>query len=492
MLKIVASRTKSGMFLSACLAVISSGIAAEKPNVLLICVDDLKPLLGCYGNKVIKTPNIDSLAARSVIFENAYCNQAVCAPSRNALMTGLRPDTIGIYDLETNFREAVPNAVTIPQAFMKAGYKTSALGKIMHVGHGNKEDAASWSTPHWSPKAPPYALAANIKIHRQLKGTERGPATESADVPDDFYGDGKTTLETIKRLREYGKFPNQPFFLAFGLTRPHLPFVAPKRYWDLYKRADINLAEFRKAPENAPPFAGQEGGELRRYHHMPAKGALPDDLQRELIHGYYAATSYADSQIGLVLKALDDLDLTKHTIIILWGDHGWHLGDHGFWCKHTNFEQATHIPFLIALPGNRTGEGKRTRAFVETVDLYPTLCELAEIPAPPELDGQSLANILRNPELSNKTHAFHVYPRSTKLGRAIRTSGYRFVEWKVPGAPRESAVLELYDMKNDPLETRNIAANDLATIKVMQEILAHYPEAKPQVKVNHRKVKSAR
>lgn len=465
-----------------CLGFMPVSFAAEKPNVLLICVDDLKPLLGCYGDKIIQTPNIDKLASRSTIFESAYCNQAVCAPSRNALMTGLRPDTIGIYDLETNFRKAVPDAVTIPQAFMKAGYKTSALGKIMHVGHGNKEDAASWSTPHWSPKGSPYALAENIKIHNQLQKTERGPATESADVPDDFYGDGKTAIETVKRLEQFKKSPQQPFFLAFGLTRPHLPFVAPKKYWDLYKRSDIKLAEFRKSPENAPPFAGQTGGELRRYHNIPDKGALPDDLQRELIHGYYASTSYADSQIGLVLKALDDLDLTKNTIIVLWGDHGWHLGDHGFWCKHTNFEQAARIPFLISLPGAKTGKGQRTRALVETVDLYPTLCELAGIPAPEKLDGQSLVKILRDPAASNKNHAFHVYPRNEKLGRAIRTATHRFVEWKVPGAAKESAVLELYDLKNDPLEKKNIAAEDPATIAAMQNILARYPEAKPQLK----------
>ena len=463
------------------LVTISPG--ADKPNVLLICIDDLKPLLGCYGEKAVKTPHIDRLASRSTIFESAYCNQAVCAPSRNALMTGLRPDTIGIYDLETNFRKAVPDAVTIPQAFMKAGYKTSALGKIMHVGHGNKEDVASWSTPHWSPKGSQYALPENIRIlNDRMENDERGPATESAEVADNFYGDGKTALETVKRLEEFKKSPNQPFFLAFGLVKPHLPFVAPKKYWDLYQRSDIKLAEYRKAPEKAPPFAGQQGGELRRYHGIPAKGALPDDLQRELIHGYYAATSYADAQIGLVLKALDDLDLTKNTIIILWGDHGWHLGDHGFWCKHTNFEQAARIPFLISLPGAKSGEGQRTRAFVETVDLYPTLCELAGISIPEKLDGQSLVKILRDPEASNKNHAFHVYPRNGKLGRAIRTATHRFVEWKVPGAPKESAVLELYDMRNDPLEKKNIAADDPATIAVMREMLAQYPEAKPQVK----------
>lgn len=482
MIKTVSWKKISSICVFTWFAVAPFNFAAEKPNVLLICIDDLKPLLGCYGDKIIKTPNIDRLATRSTIFESAYCNQAVCAPSRNALMTGLRPDTIGIYDLETNFRKAVPNAVTIPQTFMKAGYKTSALGKIMHVGHGNTEDAASWSTPHWSPKGAPYALAENNKIYDQLEKLERGPATESADVPDNFYGDGKTAIETINRLKQFKETPNQPFFLAFGLIRPHLPFVAPKKYWDLYERSEIQLAEFRKSPENAPPFAGQNGGELRRYHNIPDKDALPDDLQRELIHGYYASTSYADAQIGLVLDALDDLDLTKNTIVVLWGDHGWHLGDHGFWCKHTNFEQATRIPFLISLPATKMHEGTRSQSFVETVDIYPTLCELAGIPVPEKLDGQSLVKILRDPKASNKNHAFHVYPRNEKLGRAIRTATHRFVEWKVPGAPSETAVLELYDMKNDPLEKKNIAAENPTIIAEMQKILAQYPEAKAQVK----------
>lgn len=245
-------------------AVVATAFSAEKPNVLLICVDDLKPTLGCYGDAVAITPHIDKLASRSTLFENAYCNQAVCAPSRNALMTGLRPDTIGIYDLETNFRIAVPDAVTLPQAFFKAGYETSAMGKIMHVGHGNDEDAASWNIPHWKSKASQYALPKNKADPNQKGRPERGAAFESADVPDDSYGDGQTAIEAIKRLKQAKQSPNKPFFMAVGFSKPHLPFVAPKKYWDLYKRSEIPLAEFRKIPENAPSFAPQYGGELRK------------------------------------------------------------------------------------------------------------------------------------------------------------------------------------------------------------------------------------
>jgi iduronate 2-sulfatase len=270
--------------------------------------------------------------------------------------------------------------------------------------------------------------------------------------------------------------------MAVGFIRPHLPFVAPKKYWDLYKRSEIPLAEFRKAPENAPSFAPQYGGELRNYKGIPQSGPLPDDLQRELIHGYYAATSYTDAQIGKVLQALDDLGLTDNTIIVLWGDHGWHLGDHGMWCKHTNYEQAARIPLLVSKPGSKTGEIKRTKAFAENVDIYPTLCELAGVPLPIKPDGKSLTSVLSDPKAKSKDHAIHVYPRGDKLGRAIRTERYRLVEWKVPGAPAETAILELYDYQNDPLEKKNIAAEAPEAVATMRKILDSYPEAKPQVK----------
>ncbi|MDQ3815179.1 MAG: sulfatase-like hydrolase/transferase [Armatimonadota bacterium] len=461
-------------------------------NVLFIAVDDLKPLLGCYGEKNVHSPNIDRLAARGVLFERAYCNQAVCAPSRNALLTGLRPQTLGIYDLGTNFRKAVPNAVTLPQQFMKAGYRAAAIGKISHVGHGNHEDAASWSVPHAHPGGT-YANPENQQAMQrrvaeakargaspnEMIAASRSVAYESADVPDDAYGDGKIAEEAIRRLQAAKDKPGKPFFLAVGFYKPHLPFCAPKKYWDLYDPAKFKLAEPQTPPQGAPEFAPQFGGELRQFLGIPKEGRLPDDLQRTLIHGYHAATSYMDAQVGRVLNALDETGLAQNTIIVLWGDHGWHLGDHGMWCKHTNYEQAARIPLIVCVPGIKNGV--KTSALVETVDLYPTLCELAGLPVPPGLEGTSFVPVLKDPTARTKQSIIHVYPRRDLLGRAIRTARHRFVEWKKPGAPAESAVFELYDYETDPLETRNLASEQPAIVAELRTILAKHPEAKPQI-----------
>ena len=471
------------------------------PNVLLICVDDLKPLLGCYGDQRIKSPNIDRLAGRGVVFERAYCNQAVCSPSRNTLMTGKRPTTLGIYDLGTNFRKADPDAVTLAQFFMRHGYRTEAMGKIFHVGHGNGEDSASWSVPHWSPKAAAkggYALPANREAapvragaavgkppRSQTPNLPRGSATECADVPDTTYGDGLIADEAIRRLRSAKDQPGQPFFMGVGFLKPHLPFVAPKRYWDLYNRADFQPHPRTTPPAGAPEFAPSTWGELRNYSDIPETGPLTADQQRLLIHGYHAAVSYMDAQLGRVLDELDKLDLTKNTVVVLWGDHGWHLGDHGMWCKHTNYEQATRIPVVVAAPGLAKA-GARCRALVETADLYPTLCELAGLPVPAGLDGASFAGVLQDPATARTKEAvFHVYPRTPKglgelLGRAVRTERYRLVEWKQAGAPAAGAILELYDYATDPGETRNLAADQPETVAQLRTILDRQPAAKPQ------------
>lgn len=457
---------------------IASAAAPGKPNVLLICVDDLKPLLGCYGDSHAKTPNLDKLAKRAVVMESAYCNQAVCAPSRNALMTGLRPQTLGIYDLGTNFRKSRPNAVTMSQHFQKQGYRTEALGKIFHVGHGNGEDAASWDVPHFSPwKVGNYKAAESLATLRS-KGT-KGPAFEVADVPDDAYPDGFLATEVIRRLTEAKKRRETPFFMGIGFAKPHLPFCAPKKYWDLYDPAQLPLATVTEPPVGAPRYAPQFGGELRSYDGIPAKGALPHELQRKLVHGYYATASYMDAQLGRVLDKLDELKLADHTIIVLWGDHGWHLGDHGMWCKHTNYEQAARIPLLIAAPGIAPA---RTSALVETVDIYPTLSELAGLSMPEGLDGISFAKVLRNPDQRVRDSIIHVYPRNKMLGRAIRTARHRMVEWKAPGAETSTAEYELYDYEKDPLETKNLADSQPEILASLKSILATHPEAKPQIK----------
>ncbi|MFO0905183.1 MAG: sulfatase-like hydrolase/transferase [Pirellulales bacterium] len=457
----------------------------RKPNVLLICVDDLKPALRCYGDSLAHTPNLDRLAQRGVLFERAYCNQAVCSPSRNALLTGLRPQTLGIYDLPTHFRRAAPDAHTIGQHFRAQGYRTESLGKIFHVGHGNQDDAASWSVPSWKPKGKGYALPENQAPpgNKAQDADWRGAAYESAEVPDSFYGDGQIADEAIRRLQVAGEKPDEPFLLAVGFLKPHLPFVAPKKYWDLHPLAKFSVAAVRNPPQGAPTYAPQFGGELRQYKDVPT-GPLADLWQQTLIQGYYAAVSYMDAQLGRVLDELDRLQLTDDTIIVLWGDHGWHLGDHGMWCKHTNYEQAARIPLIVAAPAG--ARAARSSALVETVDLFPTLAQLADLPAPAQIDGRSFASLLTRPDAAHRDHVIHVYPRSVKergqvLGRAIRTERYRLVEWKAFDDPTGKVDYELYDYQSDPLETRNLYHDQPEAAAPLRALLAQHPPAKPQV-----------
>jgi len=345
--------------------------------------------------------------------------------------------------------------------------------------------------PHFSQKTIIYALKENnppestreqalFENKKEAWKLPRGAPTENADVPDERYGDGMIADEAIKRLTAAKARPEQPFFLAVGFLKPHLPFVAPKKYWDLYDPASFKLPELQKAPEGAPEFAPSTWGELRQYQDMPEKGPVTTEQAIHLIHGYYAATSYMDAQLGKVLDALDSNGFAENTIIVLWGDHGWHLGDHGMWCKHTNYEQATRIPVIVAAPGVLPGQ--RTQALVETVDIYPTLAELASLPAPAKLDGRSFASVLKNPGTSTRDHAIHVYPRGEGLvGRAIRTQRHRLVEWKKPGEAPESAILELYDYETDPAETKNLAAEQPQVVSELRKLLATHPEAKPQL-----------
>lgn len=472
--------------------------AADKPNVLLICVDDLKPALGCYGDPLAKTPNIDRLAARGMRFELAYCNQAVCAPSRNNLMLGVRSTTLGIYSLGDNFRLAQPQAVTLTQYFMRHGWRAEAVGKILHSGHGNRDDEASWSVPTHKEKVVEYAdpkwsaggtltreeaLFGNAKLG-QIRELPRGPAWENLDVPDNAYADARIADEGIRRLRAARERRGQPFFLALGFVKPHLPFTVPRKYWEMHDEAGFRLAEHTTPIEGAPPYAGKTLLELNQYTPIPDSPPVPPDVQRTLIHGYYAATSFADAQIGRVLNELEALGIADNTLIVLWGDHGWHFGDHGMWTKHTNYEQANRIPLIVVAPGVARAGG-RTRQLAETVDIYPTLVELAGLPKPQvaqALDGLSLVPVLRDPATRVRDHAYHAFPRQRAgqqvIGRAIRTERYRLVEWKPAGAPADKADLELYDYEAAPLESRNLATEQPKVVAELRAILARHPEAK--------------
>jgi iduronate 2-sulfatase len=408
-------------------------------------------------------------------------------------MVGLRSQTLGIYDLGTNFRKAVPDAVTLAQHFRQHGYRTEAMGKIFHVGHGNHEDKASWSVPHFSPKGGGYVLPANVdRVKRtfekakaegvaesKMAALPKGAPTECADVSDNAYSDGKIADEAIRRLKAAKQKPDEPWFIAVGFLKPHLPFCAPKKYWDLYDAAALAMPALKSPPIGAPQFAPTTWGELRQYSDIPATGPLDDAKTRHLIHGYHAAVSFMDAQLGRVLDELDRQGLAKNTIIVLWGDHGWHLGDHGMWCKHTNYEQAARIPLIVCAPGMKAGV--KTGALAETVDIYPTLCELAGLPAPRGLDGASFAAALKDPVAETKEAVLHVYPRSPGMGRAVRTARYRLVEWKKPGAAADTAALELYDYEADPAETKNLAADRPEVISQLRAMLARHPEARPQI-----------
>jgi iduronate 2-sulfatase len=466
-----------------------SANAADPPNVLLILVDDLKPSFGAYGDKFVHSPNLDRLAARGMRFDRAYCNQAVCAPSRNALLTAARSTSLGIYDLGTNFRKAVPDAITLPQHFQLNNYLSCGVGKVFHIGHGNVGDPRSWSVPFEPHKVVEYVLPAStggqltreeaLFANQSAKGLPRGAAWEKADVDDEAYADGRIATRGVQLLQSFDS-NGPPFFLALGFVKPHLPFCAPQKYWDLYDPKTLPLPRIKTPPQDAPPYAGKTLGELDQYEPIPNHPPLSDETIRTLIHGYYASLSYVDAQIGRVLDELDRLDLAKNTIVVLWGDHGYHLGDHGMWTKHTNYEQANRIPLIIAAPGI-TPPGSNTTALIESVDLFPTLCELAGLPAPtgPQpIDGTSLLPILKNPRATIRDHAYHCFPRGDRLGRAIRTDRHRLVEWKKFGASADTAEYELYDLEKDPLETQNIAQSQPLVVKQLAAMLARHPEPK--------------
>ena len=471
------------------------GYAAERRNILLILVDDLKPALGCYGDPLAKTPNIDRLAARGMRFDMAYCNQAVCAPSRNNLLLGTRSTSLGIYSLGQNFRQAAPDAVTMPQYFMKHGWRTEAIGKILHTGHGNHDDNASWSVPPMHEKVVEYLIpsnSANGQLTReeafftnqklgQIKSLPRGSAWEIADVDDSAYADGRIADEGIQRLRAAKeRSGTTPFFIALGFVKPHLPFTAPRKYWDMHDPDAFVLAEDQVHPDGAPSYAGKRGGEIVNYSPLTVNNLKDESIQRRLIHGYYAAASFADAQIGRVLDELDRLELSKNTLIVLWGDHGWHLGDHGYWTKHTNYEQANRIPLIFVAPGVAK-PGSVTQQLAETVDVYPTLAELSGLPAPngpQSIDGVSMVPVLRDPSLRIRNYAYHCYPRGGRIGRAIRTDRYRLVEWKKSGAPDDAADLEVYDYQRDPGERRNVAESKPEVVAELRNILNSHPEAK--------------
>ena len=491
----------------------------QKPNVLFIAIDDLRPELGCYGSPIAKSPNMDRLAKNGLLFNRAYCQEAICRPSRASLMTGKRPDTTGLTHNYVGLRDLKPDILTLPQHFIANGYDTAYHGKIFH--HGDTDDELSWNfkPKKWIKgiKRPigGYADPKNLEIRKQnmqqmlkkygeaaRRGLGNGPAYEKADVEDHAYPDGFNTLLAIQSLRTLAK-QEKPFFLALGFLKPHLNFTAPKKYWDMYDAEKIPMATHTERPKNGAAMGLHASFELRVRHGIPKKGDLDPELARTLKHAYLACVSFVDAQIGKIVDALDEVGVRDNTIIVVWGDHGWHLGDMGVWGKATNYEIATRVPMMIYTPDMKT-RGKGTNAFVELVDIFPTLCELADIPTPDDLEGHSFVPLLDDPAQDWKSAAFSQYPNPALrewaanplspemretffgplieeveeriikqqsetwdrdlferhlMGYAIRTDRYRLVSWRDSRNPKSKAIFsELFDHKTDPAETENVAA----------------------------------
>lgn len=456
--------------LCACRARVAAADAPSpaRPNVLVLFMDDLRPELGCYGQAHMRTPNIDSLAASGVRFDRAYTAQAVCLPSRVSFITGLRPDATGVHDLKTRFRETIPDVVTLTQLFRSNGYHTIGMGKVYH-----DEQPAEWNEWITFPDAQEYlsdevmeAIGKQREEARRLglKGKElrqmaKGPAYEIA--PDAAAGRLHDSLMTDRAVEEIRKRRAEPFFMAVGFKRPHLPFVAPRRFWDMYPAADTaSPANYRLGAPTAPPVALVDWGELRAYLGIPGSGPVSDAQAVDLIRGYRASVSYADEQVGRILAALRESGRDRDTIVVLWGDHGWKLGDHGAWCKHTNFETDVRVPLIVRAPGvSRPGA---SAAAVETIDVYPTLCDLAGLDAPARLEGRSLRPLLAGDTPGDwRQAARSQYKRSRKSGGDITgytmvSGDHRYTEWRnvLSG---DLVAAELYDHRSDPAEDRNLA-----------------------------------
>ena len=422
--------------------------ASRQPNVLFIAVDDLRPELGCYGRNQIKSPNIDALAASGLIFENAYCNMPVCGASRASLLTGIRPTARRFATFNTYAQKDAPNAISLPEHFKQNGYYTVSLGKVFHHVNDMEE---SWSEPPWSPVSEAgtynnYLTEKGIEIINS--GVRRGLPYESAQVEEGAYFDGEIAERTVNALRRL-KNRKEPFFLATGFIKPHLPFNAPRKYWDLYTRDSIHLPYNYFPPKNVPPGALHNFDELRGYYGVPKEGVLPDTLAIDLIHGYYACVSYVDALIGNILDELNRLDLSDNTIIVLWGDHGWQLGEHGLWSKHANFKTSLNAPLMIKAPGFKGNQ--RTRSLVEFIDIFPSLSELAGIGSLPQWQGKSFVPLMIDPDLPGSEA---VYARHGQA-ESVKTKDYLYTEW----LNEDGAIVQrmIYDHKEDPDENINKA-----------------------------------
>lgn len=424
----------------------------EKPNILVFFVDDLRPELGCYGDEKVHSPNIDQLAANGLRFDRAYCNVPVCGASRASLLTGARPTPQRFIGYDTRADEDLPGHISLPRYFRENGYYTVSYGKIFHHLDDSQE---SWSEPAWRAQ-PTYKGTWRDYINPEnvagiQEQDEKGPSTEIAvDAPDSAYIDGKTANAAVRKLRQLAE-KDQPFMFWVGFLKPHLPFNAPSKYWEMYNRDQIRLASNPQPPENAPQQSLHNFGELRGYDDIPAEGPLSEEKARELVHGYYACVSYTDALIGQVMEELKRLGLDKNTIVAVFGDHGWNLGEHGLWCKHCNYNTSLHVPLILSGPG--ISEGSETDGLTEFVDLYPTFAELAGLEIPEWTDGKSLLPLIRQPEMAWDDP---VYPRYVR-GNSVVTDHFIYTEFMRSRKDCTIVANMLYDQRTDPGENINVA-----------------------------------
>tara|TARA_R110002049_G_scaffold72490_2_gene187116 strand:+ start:134304 stop:135839 length:1536 start_codon:yes stop_codon:yes gene_type:complete len=458
---------------------------ADRPDVLMLVIDDLRPMLGCYGDTRIHTPNIDRLASESVVFDKAYCQYAKCGTSRLSLMTGLRPDAIDVYSNNErdvrSFRKRRPQAYSIAAWLKQHGYHTQSFGKIYHDGWDNAGDWSQPSLPGREREMWEVIDESDPTAPTKIADRFACPVMQSPDVPDDHLFAGRMTDAVLQSIARTDI--DQPRLMAVGYRRPHLPFVAPKKYFDLYRpdatwltsvplpKAEMPLmgwfnsdgyagAASRFGIEMPPKPTRQQamdlnGYELRSYLGVAKRGPIDQQTQIDLVHAYAACVSFVDAQVGRVLDALEASGRRDETVVMLFADHGWHLGEHSAWGKMTNFEIATRVPLMISAPDLAAA---RTQSIAELVDLYPTLCELCSVPAPSHLEGESLVDSLRNPGVVTDSHAMSQYTRfrDRYMGRAVRTSDYRYVAW-FDSSSNEIVARELYDHRTDPSETQNLA-----------------------------------
>ncbi|TSA37116.1 MAG: iduronate-2-sulfatase [Verrucomicrobiaceae bacterium] len=448
---------RSGTLILSALLLSGAAVRAQdtKPNVLLIYIDDLRTELGAYGVSRALTPNLDAFAKQSLLFSNAYCQYPVCGPSRASTLTGLTPDQLGIYGNQAKLRERQPDLLTLPQAFQRAGYETVSVGKVFDQ---RVRDPQSWNAEYFFKQDDLYAHEENRRIHEKNAANKDGewkvgPPVEIGREGRSLYEDEKISAKAHEELKRLAA-EKKPFFLAVGFHKPHLPFAAPEKYWKMYDRSAIRLPDSKDVPAGSPPVAFWNWLELRAFQGIPKDGPLTDDVARELIHGYLAATSFSDDLAGQLLAEFEKLGLAKDTIVVVLGDNGYHLGELGQWVKYVNTELATHIPLMLHAPGLAP---RKVDGNIELIDLYPTLCSLAGVKAADGLKGRDLSPSLKGGSLPSDAPALSQVERPGRaMGYSLRSGNWRYTLWIHPKTG-ETVGEELYDYSNGGIETVNLA-----------------------------------